>query len=101
MIFNEKGYLSSFVDLQNNRELCGEGYALNTFLLAEDVPSAWDNWDVDADIQLKFRDCAELLSRQTVSTGRLPTSSAAFTANAEIHADAGYDLFCGSRGGAL
>lgn len=73
-----------------------EGYALNTFLLAEDVPSAWDNWDVDADIQLKFRDCAELLSRQTVSTGpvahihpqRLP-------ANAEIHADAGYDLFCG------
>jgi len=69
VIFNEKGYLSSFVDLQNNRELCGEGYALNTFLLAEDVPSAWDNWDVDADIQLKFRDCAELLSRQTVSTG--------------------------------
>lgn len=67
--FDEKGYLSSFVDLQNDRELCGEGYALNTFLLAEDVPSAWDNWDVDADIQLKFRDCAELLSRQTVSTG--------------------------------
>lgn len=67
--FDEKGYIASFLDRRNGRELCGEGYAFNTFLLAEDVPAAWDNWDVDADIQLKFRDCAELLSRETVSTG--------------------------------
>lgn len=67
--FDEKGYIASFTDLRNGRALCGEGYAFNTFLLAEDVPAAWDNWDVDADIQLKFRDCAQLLSRETVSSG--------------------------------
>jgi alpha-mannosidase len=67
--FDEKGCIASFIDLRNGRELCGEGYALNTFLLAEDVPVSYDNWDVDADIQLKFHDCAQLLSRKTVSTG--------------------------------
>lgn len=67
--FDEKGYIASFIDLQSGRELRGEGYAFNTLLLAEDVPAAWDNWDVDADLQLKFRDCAALLSRETVSTG--------------------------------
>lgn len=67
--FDEKGYIASFLDLQSARELRGEGYAFNTLLLAEDVPAAWDNWDVDADLQLKFRDCAELLARETVSSG--------------------------------
>ena len=46
--FNEKGYMESFVDKRNGRELKGEGYALNTFLMAEEVSLGWDNWDVDA-----------------------------------------------------
>lgn len=67
--FDSKGYMDSFVDLRNNRELRGDGYALNTFLIAEDVPSRWDSWDLDADSQMKFRDEAELLSREVVSCG--------------------------------
>ena len=67
--FDESGFMSSFIDKTNGRELKGEGYALNTFLLAEDLPSAWDNWDVDADIELKLKPCAQLLSRQIVSQG--------------------------------
>ncbi len=67
--FDAKGYISSFVDTRLNRELCGEGYPLNTFLIAEDVPKAWDNWDLDADIECKFKDTAELISREIYSQG--------------------------------
>lgn len=67
--FNEKGYMESFVDKRNGRELKGEGYALNTFLMAEEVSLGWDNWDVDADYESKFREDAALLSRQVVADG--------------------------------
>lgn len=67
--FDEKGRISSFVDKRADRELCGEGYALNTFLMAEDYPNAWDNWDVDADIEMKYEDCSSLLSREIISVG--------------------------------
>lgn len=69
VVFNEKGYMESFVDKRAGRELRGEGYALNTLLLAEEVSLGWDNWDVDADIESKFRDSAELLSREVISDG--------------------------------
>jgi alpha-mannosidase len=69
--FNEKGYIQSFVDDRIHRELKGEGYALNTFLIAEDVPSDWDNWDLDADSECKFKDTAKLLSRTVVADGEV------------------------------
>ncbi len=67
--FQEKGYLESLVDKRNGRELRGEGYALNTLLMAEEVSLGWDNWDLDADCESKFRDCAELLERQVAADG--------------------------------
>ena len=39
--------------------------------MAEDVPSAWDNWDVDADIESKFKPSMELISREVVSDGEV------------------------------
>lgn len=66
--FDENGFISSFYDKSADRELV-DGLPLNTFLMAEDVPMSWDNWDVDADIEMKFRPCATLLSRETVSEG--------------------------------
>lgn len=69
MTFAENGGIDSFVDRRCGRELRGEGYPLNTFLFAEDVSLGWDNWDIDADIQLKFRDCAVLLSREVAADG--------------------------------
>ncbi len=71
VVFDEKGYMQSFIDKRVNRELRGEGYPLNTFLMAEDVPSDWDNWDLDADIAGKFRDDAVLLSREVISVGEV------------------------------
>jgi alpha-mannosidase len=69
--FNEKGYMKSFIDTTVNRELKGEGYALNTLLIAEDVPLAWDSWDIDADYELKLRDSAVLLDSKVISKGEV------------------------------
>ncbi len=69
VVFDDMGRIESFIDTAANRELKGEGYSLNALLVAEDVPTAWDNWDVDADFECKFRDCSSLLSREVVSDG--------------------------------
>ena len=67
--FNSRRFISSFVDVAAGRELVGEGYPFGTFLMAEDLPLNYDNWDVDADLELKYRDCAQLLSWEVVSDG--------------------------------
>lgn len=69
VVFNEKGYIESLIDKGNGRQLKGEGYALNTFLIAEDVSLGWDNWDIDADCEEKFADTAKLLGREIVADG--------------------------------
>lgn len=67
--FNEKGYIDSYIDLEEKRQLRGEGYALNTFLIGEEVSLIYDNWDVDADFEAKLKDAAELLCREVVADG--------------------------------
>jgi alpha-mannosidase len=68
--FNENGAMASFVDLKTNRELVAmDGYAFNTFLVAEDLPAAWDNWDIDADLEDKLRDTGRLISREVIALG--------------------------------
>ncbi len=67
--FDEKGYIDSLVDKRAKREVRGEGYPLNTFIIAEDLPQSWDNWDIDADLDCKFADDSVLLSRKIVSHG--------------------------------
>ena len=66
--FNENGEMVSFIDRRNGRELVS-GLPFNTFLMAEDLPASWDNWDVDADLEEKLRSAGKLLSRETVSNG--------------------------------
>ena len=67
--FDAKGYISSFVDKRMNRQLCGGEYPLGTFIIAEDLPAHWDNWDVDADLECKFADASALISREVISHG--------------------------------
>ncbi|GHT97766.1 alpha-mannosidase [Spirochaetia bacterium] len=70
--FAENGTIASFIDkTAQNRELRGAGYPLGTFLIAEDVPMSWDNWDVDCDIECKYQDCSTLLERTVVSDGQV------------------------------
>ena len=66
--FDNNGFISSFIDTVADRELVSE-IPFGTFLIAEDVPMSWDNWDVDADIEMKFKPCGALLEREVVSEG--------------------------------
>ena len=68
IVFDDRGAMQSFVDRRNGRELAA-GLPLNTFLLAEDLPADWDNWDVDADLEDKFAPAGKMLSRSVVSDG--------------------------------
>jgi alpha-mannosidase len=68
--FAANGTIESLIDKSaGNRELRGEGYPLGTFLIAEDLPQSWDNWDLDADIEDKFQDCSGLLERKVIAQG--------------------------------
>lgn len=68
--FDENGFISSCIDRTARRELRGKGEPLNTFLLAEDVPNDYDNWNIDADIECKLKPVAELLSEQVIADGK-------------------------------
>ncbi len=72
LVLDPMGGIASYWDKLAGRELRGEGgLPLNTFLIAEDVPAAWDNWDVDADLEAKLRPTAALLERRVVSLGQV------------------------------
>ncbi|MBQ1257177.1 MAG: alpha-mannosidase, partial [Clostridia bacterium] len=66
--FDDNGFIASMKDAQSGRELVN-GLPFNTFLMTEDVPAAWDNWDIDADEEEKFEPAGELISREVVTDG--------------------------------
>ncbi|MCG2785201.1 MAG: alpha-mannosidase [Anaerolineae bacterium] len=47
-VFNRQGGLTSLLDKSAQRESIEPGQAGNTFVLYEDLPNAWEAWDVDA-----------------------------------------------------
>ena len=72
VLFDPAGGLASVRDLETGRELRHpDGLPLNTFLFGEDMPSAWDNWDVDADLALKLKPVLRLSRRERMEDGPL------------------------------
>jgi alpha-mannosidase len=69
--FDAAGHIVSFFDLTARRELVTAGGAFNMLLLGEDVPAAWDNWDIDRDQRLKLAPQNELVERSIISVGPL------------------------------
>lgn len=69
--FDSAGRIVSFYDKAARRELVTNGGAFNTFLLGEDVPAAWDNWDIDRDQRWKLQPQDRLLNREVVADGPL------------------------------
>lgn len=70
--FDKAGRIVSFLDRTSGREVArAGGVPLNTFWMGEDIPQAWDNWDVDAEQQLKMRPVVDLVSREVVANGPL------------------------------
>lgn len=66
-----KGRIVSCVLRESGRELVRPGGVLHAFRMAEDVPAAWDNWDVNEDLRLKEAEDHRLLSRKVISRGPL------------------------------
>jgi alpha-mannosidase len=64
--FDAAGRITSLLHKDSGRQLVAAGGALNTLWLGEDVPAAWDNWDIDYDQQFKMEAQTRLLSRQVV-----------------------------------
>jgi len=69
--FGEDGSIASCLLKATGRELVRPGGALNQLWLGEDVPAAWDNWDIDRDQQLKLRPAQRLVSRTVMAKGPL------------------------------
>ncbi|MGN1345381.1 MAG: alpha-mannosidase [Eubacteriales bacterium] len=68
--FDENGYLSSLYDLRVDREVKREGSAaLGTLWIAEDMPTAYDNWEIEDDVFLKMKPVTEHISSEVVSDG--------------------------------
>jgi alpha-mannosidase len=70
--FAEGGGLGSVRLNDTGRELAVHGaLPLNTFLFGEDVPAAWDNWDVDEDLALKLKPVLTLVETGVHDRGPL------------------------------
>jgi alpha-mannosidase len=72
--YAENMTIKSLFDKAENREIKAEnGYNLGSLIMAEDVPNAWDNWDIDADVEAKFKDVSNLIKSELVSSGSVCT----------------------------
>ena len=68
--FNENGYISSLIDRRVEREVAnGNGAPLGTLWFGEDMPTSYDNWEVEDDIFLKLNPVTKPVSREVVSDG--------------------------------
>jgi len=69
--FDRSGRITSFTDKSSNRQLVRKGGLFNALWLGEDIPEAWDNWDVDFDQRVKMRAEDRLVKREVVADGPL------------------------------
>ncbi len=60
--FDENNFIKSLYDKEEKREVSSGKLPLNTFIIADDVPCMWDSWDIDADIEYKFKNNINLIS---------------------------------------
>lgn len=57
---DERGLIVSLYDLRARRELVPPGRTLNLLQLHQDLPNAWDAWDLDAHYRHTVRDLTEV-----------------------------------------
>ena len=69
--FDKAGRIVSLVDRASGREVVAPGGALNSILVGEEVPLAWDNWDIDSDYRLKMQVEDRLVKREVIADGPL------------------------------
>ena len=68
--FNKSGRIVSFIDKATGRELAAGG-PFNTFIIGEDVPETYDNWNIDSDQELKMHPDERFIERKVAADGPL------------------------------
>lgn len=71
VVFDEAGFIVSFVTVSGREIRRKGGNPLNTFYMGEDIPALWDNWDIDFDQRVKMEPQRQLIRREIVSVGAL------------------------------
>lgn len=69
--FNGNGEIESYRDKASGREFVSADGPWNRFVMSEDVPSLWDNWNIDYDYQLKDATIGALISSEVLADGPL------------------------------
>lgn len=69
--FDSLGRIESLIEKTSGRNIVKPQGALNTLWIGEDIPEAWDNWDIDSDQRLKMHAETGFISRRVVSDGPL------------------------------
>ena len=67
--FDEAGRIVSLFDLNRKRELTSPGGVLNGFVSAQDVPIAWEAWDIEADWKHYLTEETRLISTEISASG--------------------------------
>lgn len=69
--FQKNGTINSYKLRNSDRELVRATGSLNELRTGEDVPLAWDNWDIDADQATRMKHGGRLIRRKVVANGPL------------------------------
>ena len=67
--FDEAGRITNLYDIDGDRELCAQGGKLNGFISAQDVPTIWEAWDIEADWKHFATEEIHLLSTEISASG--------------------------------
>ncbi len=68
---DDSGLIQSIVDLRAGRELVPAGRRANLLQLHEDLPNAWDAWDIDAHYRHSTTDLASVETIELTESGPL------------------------------
>lgn len=70
IVFDENGYIASFIDKASGRQLRKNGgEPLGVFLFGEDVSLDYDNWDIERDVVKNLKPVHGFKGRELVSDG--------------------------------
>lgn len=70
-IILENGRIISYKTKRGLEVVSDADVPLNTFYMGEDIPTIWDNWDIDYDQKQKMHPMEECVSSEVVSIGAL------------------------------
>ncbi len=68
---DDRGLISSIVDVAADRQVVPAGRVANLLQLHEDLPNAWDAWDIDAHYRRSVRDLIEVDALELAEDGPL------------------------------